>query len=122
MELIKLIHNRYIKEVGIYITALCLCMVTLAWVMKLWDADLDIPFSYDGDGLFTSMVVKGLIDNGWVQHNNFVGFPGGQVLYDFPINNYIDIIILKLLTFIMSNYAATMNTYYPLTFPLTTVE
>ncbi len=121
MELIKLIHNRYIKEVGIYITALCMCMVTLAWVMKLWDADLDIPFSYDGDGLFTSMVVKGLIDNGWVQHNNFIGFPGGQVLYDFPINNYIDIIILKLLTFILPNYAATMNTYYLLTFPLTTV-
>jgi phosphoglycerol transferase len=89
--------------------------------MRLWEADFDIPFSYSGDGLLTSMLIKGLIDNGWIQHNNFIGLPAGQDLSDFPINNYLDFIFLKFLLIFAPKYAVLMNTYYLLTFPLTTI-
>lgn len=108
-------------EIGAYLGAIAACLVMLAWVMRLWEADLEIPFTYSEDGLQTSMLIKGLIDNGWFQHNIFIGLPGGQDLSDYPINDYLDFIILKFISIITPNYAVTMNTYYLLTFPLTTV-
>jgi phosphoglycerol transferase len=87
--------------------------------MKLWQAVLRIPFSYSGDTLLNSMLIKGVIDNGWYLHNYFVGMPSGLDMYDFPdplLNNF-NFLIIKLITLFTSNWALRMNLFFFLGFP-----
>jgi phosphoglycerol transferase len=90
--------------------------------MKLWQADLRIPFAYNGDALFNSTLIKGIIDNGWLLHNHFVGMPAGLDMYDFPHSDNFHFLIIKLITLFTSNWAFGMNLFFLLGFPLTTVS
>jgi phosphoglycerol transferase len=89
--------------------------------MKLWLADLRIPLDYNGDALVTSTWIKGVIDNGWYLQNDFIGAPFGHEMYDFPLSINLDILIIKLVSFFAHDYALTMNIYFLITFPLTTL-
>ena len=113
--------NKFSKEISYYIISIVLCSVFLFWIMDLWSADLTIPFTYGGDALLESALIKGLIDNGWVLHNSFTGMPFGTFFYDYPLNSNLDFIIMKIIALFYPNWAATMNIYYILTFPLTVV-
>ena len=107
--------------IGAYIAAIASSLMILVWVMKLWDANLYVPLSYVGDSIFTAALIKGLIDNGWYLYNPFLGAPYGLYMYDFPLSNNLDFIVLRLISLIIRDYAFTMNLYFLLTFPLTTL-
>jgi hypothetical protein len=111
-----------IRAIAAYLTAITLCILMLIWIMDLWNADIGIPFTYNGDALLCGSLIKGLIDNGWYLHNSFVGAPDGQYLYDFPVNANLDIMIMKIISIFIPNYAATINIYFLLTFILTTIS
>jgi len=113
-----------IKIISIYIGTIALCLLVLALVMKLWKADLSIPFAYGGDALFSSMLIKGMIDNGWFLHNAFVGMPAGLDIHDFSglfIDNF-QFLLIKFITLFSRDYAISINLYFLLTFPLTTLS
>ena len=67
------------------------------------------------------MLVKSMMDNGWYQYNPNLGAPGGQYMYDFPQSNTLDFVLMKLIAIFASNYGLTLNFYFLLTFPLTTI-
>ncbi len=104
-----------------YCVALGSCIAILIWLLRLWEADLGIPFCYSGDALLTGAFIKGIIDNGWYQANPYLGMPSGQLMYDFPQTCNLDFLIIKILSIFSSNYALVMNLYFLLTFPLTTL-
>ena len=89
--------------------------------MKLWKASLAVPFGYlpGGDALCYSIIVKGLIDNGWYWQNHFLGMPTGLDLYDFPLSDGIHFLFIKFLSLFSTNYAVVLNLYFLLNFPLT---
>lgn len=91
------------------------------WVLKLWRADLGIPFKYSDDGLLTSSAVKGIIDNGWLFHNSYLGAPFGQSLLDYPSADNLHVLAIKFLTLFSGNWALVMNLFFLATFPLTTL-
>lgn len=109
------------KEIIYYIIAIFLCLFFLVWVMQLWSADLKIPFYYIGDSMFEGESIKGIIDTGAVFQNPFVGMPTGLLSYDYPTNCFLDLYIMKLISFVFPNWALTMNIFFLLTFFLTTV-
>ena len=114
-------YSYFSKEVTFYLISLLLCLVFLIWVMQLWSADLSVPFSYGGDAIFEGELIKGVIDNGGLNQNVYVGMPSGLLSYDYPINAYLDFFLMKLISYIFPNWALTMNIFFLLTFPLTTV-
>lgn len=116
-----MLSKNKLKVTGAYLAATILCMLILAWVLKLWHADFNIPFAYNGDSLYTGMMIKGLINNGWYLHNSFVGMPTGSNLYDFPMTDNLSFLVLKILSLITSNYGLILNLFFLLTFPLTTL-
>jgi len=69
--------------------------------MKLWKADLSLPFLYDWDSNFNYMLVKSMMDNGWFQYNPYLGAPGGQYLYDFPQTQTLDMFLIKIIAFFL---------------------
>jgi len=108
------------KAIGAYAGATALCLLILLWVMRLWRADLSIPFAYfGGDEFYYGMLIKGLLDNGWYLHNRFLGMPSGLDLHDFPEWANFHLLLMKFISFWTSDYAVVFNLYFLLTFPLT---
>ena len=48
-----------------------------AWIFRVWDRPLRIPFNYAGDGLTQTSVVKGIIETGCYTYKPRVGAPTG---------------------------------------------
>jgi phosphoglycerol transferase len=110
-----------VKKLMPYFIALILCLLTATILLKLQQAYWHIPFVYAGDALFYSAIIKGIIDNGWYLHNDFLGMPWGMSLYDFPIPDSFNLLLIKLLSLFTSDYAFILNSFFILTFPLTTI-
>jgi phosphoglycerol transferase len=108
------------KTPASYFIALSSCILLLIFVMKLWSADLCVPFAYSGDGQLNGMCIKGIIDNGWFLSNKYIGMPTGLYMQDFPFPNNLDCGLIKLISYFTKSYGLTLNIFYLLTFPLTT--
>ena len=53
--------------------------------LRLWDADIRVPFSYSGDGTLNLTLIKTVMERGWFYENPRLGAPSGQELYDYPV-------------------------------------
>ncbi len=104
-----------------YALAVVLCLLILTCVMQLWQSNLRIPFTYFGDALFTSIAVKGTIDHGWWWFNPTLGAPTGLNFGAFPALDNTQFVVIKAISLITRDPALTLNLFYLLTFPLTTV-
>lgn len=108
-------------EVAWGAAAALIALVLGAIALQLWNADLHVPFSYDGDANQNQLIVKGVLDHGWYQSNPDLGAPFGQKLYDFPVvsGDNLTILFMKGLGLFTSDSALVMNLFFLLTFPLT---
>jgi phosphoglycerol transferase len=111
----------HLKTVGVYVIGVALSVLILAWVMKLWKADLSVPFNYFGDALFYGFVVKGTVENGWYLRNDALGAPAGLRMHDYPLAEGLNLLLIKALGLIRNEYGWVLNVFFLLTFPLTTV-
>lgn len=118
----KILNSVGQKAVMVYVAATALCLLILVWAMQLWRADLAVPFIlWGGDELFYSLLIKGIIDNGWSLHNPFVGMPTGLDLHDYPSADNLHLLVISLLSYWTANWTVILNTYFLLGFPLTTL-
>src|ERR1051326_686077 len=113
--------NPLLCSIRWYLTAVLLCLLLLTFTMKLWRADLHVPFNYSLDALFYSAVFKGTIENGWYLKNDSLGAPDGLRMHDFPIPDAANFMVVKLLALIHPDFAWVLNVFFLLTFPLTTL-
>jgi phosphoglycerol transferase len=116
---IKLFFHAPKREIALYLFCEVICILALIWILRLWDADFSVPFSYSGDGLAMSTFCKVLIDNIWWTQNSFMGMPFGQDNFDFPLSNTFALLIIKIIGVLSQNFAVTINLFYVLTFPFT---
>jgi hypothetical protein len=107
------------------VAAPALSLLIAAWVFRLGEAHLSLPWSYAGGGdtKFYLLVIKGILDHGSFQHNPSLGAPFGLQLYDFPQGaDNLNLLIVKALGLFSSNPAWVLNVFFLLTFPLTAVS
>ncbi len=110
------------KTIAVYAITIIASILILSWVMELWRADIRIPFAYAGDALFYSVMIKGIIENGWYLHNPNVGYPFGLNMHDFPIgDDNFNFVLIKIISLFSSSYAVVFNLYFLLTFLLTSI-
>src|SRR6266852_9281504 len=120
------------RALGPYVAAVLVCIAVLIGSLKLWKADLHVPFVYSGDPLAVFVYsgdqlamqawVKGLIDNPWYLHNRFLGAPGTMEMEDYPIADSLHFLLLKAISLASKDSAFVMNVYFLLTFPLATLS
>ncbi|MFZ0244365.1 hypothetical protein [Candidatus Binatus sp.] len=103
------------------VASICLCLVILACVLRLWDADLTVLPQKNGDAIINAMSVKSLVDSGWWLRNPHLGMPFGQQLFDAPFVDNLSMALMKLLSPFTRNYAVLMNLFFLLTFPITVI-
>jgi hypothetical protein len=97
----------------------CASLAATVLALKLWRADLGVPFAYAGDGNFVHMIVKGIVDHGWYEQNSSLGAPSGQQLYDYPVMNGDDLNAVVFWALgLFGGSALAMNLFYIATYPL----
>jgi phosphoglycerol transferase len=112
-----------IRAVSSYALAALLSIAIVVLLLRLWRTDLTTPFiDPRGDGAFTSLFVKSIIENGWYLTNPRLGVPEGMKLYDFPLTDNLHFLLIRMLSYFSSNWAVVLNVYFLLTFPLTTLS
>ncbi|MBA3412824.1 MAG: hypothetical protein H0T09_03965 [Actinobacteria bacterium] len=89
--------------------------------MRVWRADLAVPFEYSGDATYMLMALKGILEHGWYDVNPSLGAPFGQELYDYPFLNgeNLNVVAVKILGLFSTDHpAVVLNVFFLLTFPL----
>lgn len=106
-------------------------IVTLLWqsflvvlflevvVLKLWQADLRVPFNYWGDTLWFVVPIKGMIDNGWVYYVPQLSAPFGLSAAAFPSMTNFDWLLMKGISLFVSDAGAVLNIFWLLSVVLT---
>ena len=91
--------------------------------LRLWDADVRVPFSYSGDGTLNLTLIKTVMERGWFYENPRLGAPSGQQLYDYPVlsGDGLHVVFFWLAGLFTADPSVVMNVFFLLTFPVTAV-
>lgn len=101
-----------------YAAAATISSGAAVFLLKLWRADLRVPFDYGGDALFHAMLVKSVLEHGWYLTNPELGAPGGLALHDFPLFDHVHLLLIKVMSVASKDWALLFNVYFLLGFPL----
>lgn len=96
-------------------------LIIFLGVFRYFDRDLSIPFNYTGDAVVHYNFAKNLEETGNWSVNPRFGQPLGQTLYDFPLSEGLMLLMIRILLFFGFNWLSSVNAFYVLTFPLTTL-
>jgi phosphoglycerol transferase len=110
------------RAVRAYVAAAGISTVAAVFLLKLWQADLRVPFEYRGDALYHAMLVKSVVDHGWYLRNPSLGAPGVLALYDFPALDTFHLLVVKVMAWFSGDWALLFNLYFLLGFPLITLS
>jgi phosphoglycerol transferase len=92
-----------------------LTLLALILLLRLWRADLAVPFSYWGDTLLQLAIAKNIADGGWIWFVDRLGAPFGLAVSAFPQNLTTTSIALKLISFFSKQPGLIINVYWLLT-------
>lgn len=94
------------------------CVFTTIF-LRLWVADLRLPFTHGGDELFSLMAIKDTVDHGWFLTNPDLAAPLGQHLHDFAGVNgdSFTMLVVKAFGLFTSDPALIQNLMFVLGFP-----
>ena len=81
-------------------------------ILRLWRADVDVPFAYSGDANSHGMLVKAVLDHGWYENNPSLGTPFVQHFNDFPMPDNLHLVAAKVLGIAFDSYGAVVNLYF----------
>jgi len=105
-----------------YLTATIICLVALFIQLRLWRADLLVPFYY-GSGSDTDLTmcnVKTVMETGWSHSNPWLGAPGILDMRDFAQGDNLQVLFVKMIGSVAPDFGTTLNLVYMLGFLLTT--
>lgn len=103
---------RPIRETAYYAAVAAGVFLTLAVSIRLWEKPLAVPFSYEGDALFWTVVVKATFEDGWAGHFRRIGMPFGVDYADYPSGMPFDFTALRALMAATGEPGAALNLYW----------
>jgi phosphoglycerol transferase len=107
------------RELLWYALLLLLTLAIMVAALRLWRADLRVPFVYEADALLHLMFNKALQDGAWYYENPYLGAPMGLESYDYPMLDGFSFLVIKLLVVLTQSYVVATNLFYLLTFVAT---
>lgn len=93
--------------------------VALALIaLRFWNAQFGIPLVYGGDALAHGMHFEQLDGNAWYVTEPRLGAPFDQHFQDWPLPDFMHLVLAKFFTIFTSNFAVVMNLTFLAGFPL----
>lgn len=105
-------------ELGLYVAVAALSVLVTAVALRLWQADLGVPFFYRGDAVAVLSHFKTVQETGWYEFQSRLGAPAGQMYHDFPTADNLHFLVAKLLLLVVHHVGTAANLYYLAGFPL----
>jgi phosphoglycerol transferase len=100
---------------GAGVTALAVAVVAL----RLWHADINVPIRIGGDSTQALGYVQNMIESGTPMSGPRLNAPFGQQYLDFPLGpDLLNFAMLRVISLVASEAAATVTVFFLLTFPL----
>lgn len=99
-------------DVGYYAASGLGPLALISYLMRLWAADLSVPFMYGGDALYYLGQVKGWLETGSYYVNSFLGAPGASEMYDFPSADALNVALIWLLGLLGAGAGTAMNLFH----------
>ncbi len=109
------------NDVIAYGAAILGSVAATVFTMKLWLADLSIPFTYSGDGVSSAAHVKATMQWGWYENQLDLGAPYGQNYHDVPFGDNLPLVFAKVAGWFTNSWPVVFNLYFLLGFPLAAV-
>lgn len=94
----------------------CILVVVVWHVNKI---DVTVPLGIAGDHSFSQTVVANFVRSGRLYVNPFLGAPGQQELYDYPLPHWLHFIVLAVIRLFTSNPGLAINLLFFVGYPLT---
>lgn len=114
--------SRPSSYLGLYLPGqFLLTLACAAGLLKLWRLDLRVPFNYWGDSIFELILVKSIIDGGWIWHVQRLGAPFGLDIAAFPQNLFFSSLIMKGIATFTREPGLVLNLFWILSIALTSV-
>jgi phosphoglycerol transferase len=82
--------------------------------------DIKFPYIYKGDGLSHAWMAQRAIE-GWIFENPRSGYPFGSNFMDYPGSDSGNLLVLKFLGLVTTDYHSALNLFFLLSFPTTFV-
>lgn len=100
-----------------------LIVAVIAAVLTVPILDIDrhewkVPIHDTGDALLHQMMIRTVIDHGWIFHNPQLNAPFGLDLRDFPAWDFLTLALAKILGIFTSDIGLIANLTFLITFPL----
>lgn len=105
-----------IAEVAAYVAAAVLPLGVAAWLMRLWELDLGVPFAYVGDALATQAGVKNLLETNSIYVFKALGAPGVSKIYEMPSADLLNYLAVRLIGLSGAGAGAAVNVFYLLSY------
>jgi phosphoglycerol transferase len=99
-------------DVGYYAASGLGPLAVISYLMRLWAADLSIPFVYGADALYYLGEIKGWLETGSYYVNSFLGAPGVSEMYDFPSGDALNVALIWLFGLLSGGPGIAMNLFY----------
>lgn len=110
---------RWARQFGLAALASILSVLIAGMVLGPGAWQLQYPYSYSGDGLSHGLLIKTVVDSGWYLNLSGVGAPYSSSFLSYPIDEGFHVVLIRILGWMTSSYAATFNLFYLLGFALT---
>jgi len=101
-----------VADMFLYVGSAVLPLGLIAGLMRLWAANMSVPFAYGGDGLVSQAWVKGLIETGSTMTNSSLGAPGIAQFYDYPSSDGLNILVMRVIGLFGMSSGAAVNLFY----------
>ncbi|WJH27538.1 hypothetical protein N6H13_20060 [Paenibacillus sp. CC-CFT742] len=112
-------NKNAIKEILLLLVGITILSFVLIFQLKLWNANLSVPFGYNGDFLSASTFVKTVIDYGWYIFNPSLGAPFYLNMNDYPLGgDNFNFLLIKIIALFSNDYAIVTNIFYLVSFYL----
>lgn len=121
MDIERSWREGWLGELLFYLAIAAAALVIAFSLFRLGSADLRVPVTYDGDGLYYGAQIKGTLENRWNLDNPALGAPGVANGRDFPTPDNLELVMFKALSLVSRDYAVVLNLYLLLMYPLTAI-
>lgn len=87
-------------------------LIILFFGLRLWGIDLSVPFNYEGDTIWFSVPIKGMIDNGWVYNIPQLSAPFTLSAAAFPSMTHTDWLVMKVISLFAPEFGVVLNVFW----------
>ncbi|SDP04828.1 hypothetical protein SAMN04515671_2790 [Nakamurella panacisegetis] len=102
----------------LYLYSALLTAGCVTWMMRLWQADLKVPFFSSGNAAVNAGLFKTIAATGWYSNQSELGIPYGQHNVDLATPGTLNVLLARLLTAVTPDWAVAFNVFYLLGFLL----